>query len=229
MCGMLKIKISCIIPTIRDTTLNEKCLANQTFKDFEVIIQRPTRPKPEGNFYQLNYDMNLAIKKSMGELIISYQDMIAIKPDTLERFWQHYQDNPKVIVGAVGDQYSSLEPPVKVWCDPRKRIDFGSFYECMPDDIEFTLCAIPRSALFEAGGFDEEYDKGAAVGEKELMRRMDKLGYKSYLDQSIEYRALHHPRLTKDWDKYYQIASDMYWDHIQLISRGERTRLDFLK
>lgn len=224
-------KISCIIPTIRDTTLNEKCLAKQTFKDFEVIIQRPTRPLPKGNFYQLNYDMNLAIKKSKGELIISYQDMISIRPDCLERFWEHYKNNPKIIVGAVGDQYSSLESPVKVWTDPRKRADQGSFYECLERDVEYTLCAIPRSALFEVGGFDEEFDLYAAIAEKELNARMYKAGYKFFLDQSIEYRALHHPRLygKEDWDKHYFAGMEYYNKCLREITNGQRLRLDFLK
>jgi hypothetical protein len=155
--------------------------------------------------------------------------MIEIKPDTLERFWEHYKMNPQVIVGAVGDQYSTFNPPVKVWIDPRKRTDYGSFYECVPDDIEYTLCSIPRKALFEVGGFDEEYDYGAAVGEKELTRRLDKAGYRPYLDQSIEYRALHHPRMTKDWDNYYKIAVDLYRKHILEIERGNRKTVDFLK
>ena len=221
-------KISVIIPTIRDSILNEKCLERQTFKNFETIVQRPTRVKPPGHFYQLSHDYNLAIKKSKGELIISYQDGIEIRPDTLERFWEHYKSNPKSIVGAVGDQYATLIPPVKVWVDPRRRTDFGSFYECVPEDIEFTLCSIPRKGIFEVGGFDEEYDLGAAVGEKELMRRLDKAGYRSYLDQSVEYRALHHERLTKDWDKYYMIASNLYHKHILEIEQGERRRVDFL-
>ncbi len=225
------VQISVIIPTIRDTTLNEKCLANQTFKDFEAIIQRPTRPLPKGNFYQLNHDMNQAIKKSKGELIISYQDGISIRPDCLERFWEHYKDNPKIIIGAVGDQYSSMEPPVKVWTDPRKKTEFGSFYECMPDDIEFTLCAIPRSALIEAGGLDADvYDKYAAIAEKELCARIDKLGYKFYLDQSLEYMALAHPRIAgkEEWDKHYFAGWPIYQKHLEEIKNGTRLKLNYL-
>lgn len=223
-------KISVIIPTVRDTTLNEKSLKRQTFRDFEVIIQRPTRPLPVGNFYQLNHDYNEAIKKSKGELIISYQDQIEIPPDTLERFWEHFKMAPQVIVGAVGDQYSTLIPPVRVWTDPRKRVDQGTFYMCYPIDIEFTLCSIPRKALYDVGGFDESYDAGAAVGEKELMLRMDKAGYKPYLDQSIEYRALAHPRLFGDekWNNAYKISNDMFQIHAKEIAEGRRSKVDFL-
>lgn len=220
------IYISVIIPTVRDISLNEECLARQTFGYYEVIVVRPEGKTPEGLFYTLNRDYNRALRQAKGSLIVSYQDMIEIKPDTLERFWTHYQLNKKICVGALGDQYSSLNPPIKVWEDPRRNSKSGSFYECYPNDIEFTLCAIPRKAFFEVGGFDEEYDKGAAVGEKELMNRIDKAGYKSYLDQSIDYKAIKHDRLTKDWDRYYQITSEMYSAHLQDINR---LKLDYLQ
>lgn len=221
-------KISVIIPSVRDTSLNEKCLNRQTFSDFEVIIQRPTREKPAGNFYDLNHDYNLAFKKANGELLISYQDEIEIKPDTLERFWNHYKMNARGVVGAVGDQYSTLLPPVKVWTDPRKRSDQGSFYECMENDIEYTLCSIPRQAIIDVGGLDEEFDKYAALSEKEMNARMYKAGYKFYLDQSIEYRAIHHERLTKDWDEYYFRGIDYYKVCLAKINAGKRLKLEFL-
>ena len=220
--------VSVIVPSIRDTSLNEKCLVRQTFKDFEVIIQRPSRPLPKGSFYDLNHDYNLAIKKSKGELIISYQDQIEIKPDTLERFWEHYKLNPKAIVGAVGDQYSSMEPPIKVWVDPRKRTDQGTFYECNENDVEYTLASIPRKALFDVGGFDEYFDHYAALSEKELNARMYKAGYKFYLDQSLEYKAIFHPRLTKDWDEKYNEGCIYYAKCLEEIKEGKRLPIDFL-
>jgi hypothetical protein len=222
--------VSIVVPSIRDTSLNERCLARQTFKDFEVIIQRPTRPLPQENFYDLNHDYNLAIKKAKGELIISYQDQIEIKPDCIERFWNHYQTSPRAIVGAVGNQYSTLHPPITVWVDPRKRTDLGSFYPCMPDDIEFTLCSIPKVALYEVGAFDEEFDKYAAISEKELSYRMFKAGYEPYLDQSIEYMALKHDRLFgKDtWDKHYFAGIPYYKKCLKEIDEGVRS-VDFLR
>lgn len=222
--------ISVIVPTVRDVALNEKCLARQTFRDFETIVVRPEGEKPDGLFYTLNRDYNRGFRKSQGELIVSYQDMIEIKPDTLERFWfyhQHYQG--KAVIGAVGDQYTSLDPPVKVWSDPRKNTRYGTHYEVNPIDIEFTLCAIPRKAIKDVGGMDEAYDRGAAVGEKEMMLRIDKAGYKSYINQDIEYRAIKHERLTKDWDMYYKIASDLFTTHVNGLNAGTREiRLDYL-
>lgn len=219
-------KISVIIPSVRDTSLNEKCLSRQTFDSCETIIVRPIGEKPKDLFYTLNRDYNRGIQQSKGELIISYQDQIEIPPDSLARLWYHYVANPKAIVGAVGDQYSTLNPPVKVWVDPRRK-GLG-FYNVNPNEIEYTLCSIPRKALFDVGGFDEEYDHGAACSEKELNARMYKAGYEFYIDESIEYKALHHPRLTKDWDKYYTIASNLYLKHLKEIENGQRKTIDFL-
>lgn len=221
-------KMSVIIPTIRDTYLNEKCLKRQTFKDFEVIVTRPIGEKPKDLFWTFNRDMNRAIKQAKGELIISYQDMIEIAPDCLERFWGHYKMNAQSVVGAVGDQYSTLHPPVKVWVDPRKTDKFGTFYECMENDIEYTLCSIPHQALLDVGGFDEEYDHYAAISEKELNARMYHAGYKFYLDQSIEYKAIHHPRLSTEWDKYYFAGCDVYAKHLEEIKMDIRTKLNYL-
>lgn len=224
-------KISVIIPTVRDTFLNEACLRRQTFRDFETIIVRPDGEKPKGLFYTLNRDYNRGFKQAKGELIISYQDMIEIKPDTLERFWfYHNHYGGKAIIGAVGDQYERLEPPIKVWSDPRKNTTYGTHYEVNPIDIEFTLCAIPREAIEAVGGMDEEYDRGAAVGEKEMMLRIDQVGYKSYINQDIEYRAIKHDRLTKDWDEHYKIASDLFSNHVAALKDGTRKiHLDYLQ
>ena len=122
------------------------------------------------------------------------------------------------------------EPMVNVWKDPRKRQDFGSFYESEPIDFEMCLASIPIEAMKEVGGFDEDYDKGAAVGEKEVALRIDKAGYKFYLDQSIEYRAVKHPILngTEEWDKHYAISCALLEKHIHEINNGEMLNLNYL-
>ena len=58
---------------------------------------------------------------------------------------------------------------------------------------------------------------------------MDKLGYQFYIDQGIEYRAIYHDRLSKDWDEKYLIASQMYFKHHQEILNGKREKINYLK
>lgn len=239
--------ISVITPSCRPEALEmvRKCLEKQTFpRDrWEWIVGSEFSydksdkwvkdpPKKEGDFYVLNKVYNAMLRIASGQFIISYQDGIWTEPNMLEHFWNLYQENPHACVGAVGDQYEKLDefgkPIVCCWQDPRRTDKHGEYYECFPIDIEFTLCGIPRQAFFDVEGFDEEYDRGCAVSEKELVLRMDKLGYKPYLDQGLVYRSLHHERLTPDWDKYYKIACDLWDQHFGQVQRGERLKLNYL-
>lgn len=239
--------ISVVTPSVRPEMLKmvEKCLQRQSFKDFEWIIITPSAipwmgargiiihdpPKREGDFYRLNGAWNYGFKKATGDLIISIQDGIWFPPDMLQKFWDHYQNNPKSIVGAIGHQYEVIEngkPEQCVWKDPRQTTTYGTFYECTPKDVEWSVCSIPKQALLDVGGLDEEFDKYAALSEKECNIRMDMMGYKTYLDQSIEYRALHHPRLSKDWDDHYFKGCEYFDKCIKEILNGTRKKLDYL-
>lgn len=60
---------------------------------------------PTDCVWTLNRDMNTAIKKAQGELIISWQDYTYAKPDALEKFWFHYKQNPKAVISGVGNKY----------------------------------------------------------------------------------------------------------------------------
>lgn len=189
-------------------------------------------PKNEGDMYSLNKAWNAAFKRARGELIVSFVDMTWAPPDALENFWIHYENNPKALVGGIGHQYAEVQnnkPEVLVWQDPRARTDFGSFYEISPIDLEFCLTSVPRQAIYDIGGWDEKWDQFAALSEKEACLRMDKLGYKFYLDQSIEYRALTHPRLTKDWEERYQKGCEYLDQCFKEIKNGTRLKLDFVK
>lgn len=239
-------KISVITPTVRPEGLPmiSKCLKRQDFTEWEWVIAAPGSlyeaigdkflascafvpepPKRKGDFYRLCGAWNAAFGISKGELLVSCQDWMWFDPTTLTRLWDHYLANSKALIGMIGHQYERVEnnkPEGMMWQDPRARTDLGTFYEVAPTEIEFSMCSIPKQAIIDCGGIDEDYDKGAAVGEKEMCWRLDKLGYKFYLDQTLEYRALHHPRLTKDWDEKYKIASDMYIKHLNQLSKGER-------
>ncbi len=241
--------ISVITPSVRPEGLEivKKCLQKQTFprdrwewivgspfeyKESDVWVKDPG--KNEGDFYSLNKTYNAMFRVAKGKLIISYQDGIWTDSDMLQHFWDLYQTNPHSCVGAVGDQYEKLDefgkPIVCCWQDPRKTDKHGEYYEVNPIDIEFTLCGVPRQAFFAIGGWDEEYDKFCAVGEKEAVVRMDKLGYKPYLDQGLVYRAMKHKRLGGEemWNKGYNAACVYYDKCIKEILDGHRLKLDYL-
>lgn len=233
--------ITVITPSIHPDRLDilDRSLKRQTFKDFEWIVVGPDKmniglgtfvkepPMDKGDFYCLNKAWNKAFAEAKGDLIVSYQDNIWIPPDTLERLNFHFEDKPNALIGTIGHQYSDLDdkgiPINMTWRDPRARGDLGVFYETQPSEIEFSFCSVPKKAIYDVGGLDEIYDIGPAVGEKEMCWRMDKIGYKFYLDQSIEYKALQHPRQTSDWDeKYTNVISPLFSKHMLELSHGTR-------
>ena len=196
-------KISVITPTVRDAGLAmvEKALKRQTFRDFEWIVVRPEGKKPKGLYWTLYRDYNRGVRQSKGELIVSWQDYTHTSPDTLERLWFHYQNEPKTLVGVVGNKYSDDTWRVKTWQDPRENDKFGSFYPCYFNDIEWNLCGVPRKAIYAVGGFDEYLDKYSSLCGLDILTRLNILGGWDFkLDQSIKSFSTEHGRLP-DWEK----------------------------
>lgn len=232
-----------------------KCLERQTFKDYEwIVVAGKTGKyqdfidvmpsdnknwlltlepeKKEGDYYALNKAWNEAYRLAKGDLIVSIVDGLWFDPTTLERLYAHYQNNPRACVSCIGHQYSRIEndkPEQLVWNDPRANTEFGSFYEVKHTEMELCVASFPRQAVIDVGGVDEEFDKYAALSEKEMMARMYKAGYTLWLDQTIEYRAIQHPRLSKDWDERFQEGVEYYNKCMTEIAEGKRLSLDFVK
>lgn len=212
----MNIKISVITPTVRPEGLElvRKALKRQTIKEFEWLIISPwpfDNPKEstwiqdpqikEGNYWSLNMAMNKAIAKAKGELIVSWQDYTYAKPDALEKFWFHYQQEPKTLVSGVGNKYMDDMWIAKTWQDPRERDDQGTYYPCYPSDIEYNFCAVPKAALYAVGGYDESLDKYAGMDGYSVSDRLGILGGWDFkLDQTNKSYSLEHGRLP-EWDK----------------------------
>ena len=189
-----------------------------------TVLQEPK--KKLGDYYCLNKAWNFAYARARGDLIVNIVDWLWFPPDTLSRLWEHFVVNPKALVTTVGHQYKEIidgKPEGMVWQDPRARSDLGTFYEVAPSEMEMCIISIPKQAIIDCGGLDEVYDTCPAVGEKEMCWRMDKLGYKFYIDQSIEYRQKQHPRLRKDWDEMYkEKTTPLFTKHMAQITEGTR-------
>lgn len=199
----MDIKISVITPTIRLDGLNivEKALKRQSFRDFEWIVQEREGEKPEGCAWTLNRDYNIALKKAKGQLIISWQDWTYAKPDTLEKFWFHFQHEPKTLITGVGNKYADDKWIVKTWQDPRERDDQGTFYPCYFNDIEFNLCSVPKDAFYAVGGFDEALDQWFGMDGFSVVDRLNLVGGWDFkIDQTIKSYSLEHGRPDK-WDE----------------------------
>jgi hypothetical protein len=199
--------VTVITPTSRTGNaiqIVEKALKKQTIKDFEWILQTKS-PVRVGDTWSLNRDMNDAIRKSHGKLIVSWQDCTSAGPDTLEKFLFHYQKDPTSIVSGVGNKYSDENWIVETWHDPR--IKGVSFHECPFNEIEFNLCAIPKKAFIDVGGYDEWLDKYYGMDGYSVVERLNILGkYKFYLDETIKSYSIEHDRPV-DWDKKNAIGN----------------------
>lgn len=245
-------KVSIITPSIRPEGLEivHKSIKRQTFPEDEMewLVGSSFKPKFgtwveddfEGGFWTLNRVYNKLFKQAKGELIVSWQDNIWIPEDGIEKFWAGYEHTEgKALITGVGDQYQELnqfgKPHIKVWADPRKRSDLGSFYEVNFNDIEYNWGALPRDLVYLVGGADEELDHlGLGAEIFSIGDRLNDLGYKFFIDQTNESYSLKHGR-RDDWDekntffngKYIerkrQLIADGVWPHLDYLQRVDRT------
>jgi len=196
----------------------EEKLGGYTF----TLLKEPE--KRSGDYYGLNKAFNTLFRAGEG-LLVCIMDGLWFEPDLLERLEAHYRNDPKSCVTCIGHQYDRIEngkPEHMVWRDPRARTDQGVFYQVPETEMEFCLCSFPKSAVDVVGGVDEVYDRYAALSEKEMMARIYKAGYTLWIDQSIEYRAVQHGRLSSEWDARYQAGTETYMRHLREIESGKR-------
>lgn len=215
--------ISVLTPTFRSKdglAVVEKALKRQTFKDFEWVIGSPsedvteglTAPyrwvkdptKQDGDRWVLNKVYNNLISESKGDLIVSIQDYTFFDPDTLEKFWFHFTQEPRTLVTGVGNKYECVYPTpgACIWEDPRINNRYGTYYPCYFSDIEWNFCSVPKQALYDVGGFDERLDKYYGMDGYSVNDRINSLGgYDFKINQTIRSYSLVHGR-PENWDKY---------------------------
>lgn len=223
-------EISIITPTIRTDGLEivRKSLLKQSFKNWEWLIGSKFNPKIkearwvkddfEGGFWTLNRTYNKLIREAKGKLIVSWQDNIYVPSTGLQQFLDTHTAKPHAILSGVGDQYEQLDdfgrPFIKIWADPRKRTDLGSFYEINWVDCEFNWALIPKNVLFEVGGFDERLDFLGYGGDQfQLCERLNDLGKHFFIDQSNESFTLAH---TRD-----AFGGQEIWDNNHVLFNGQ--------
>jgi hypothetical protein len=239
--------ISVITTTVRPQGLPiiEKSLKRQTYPQSEWIIVAPEDkheeikklltidyvllsdpPKKRGDFWTLCKAWNKAYAHAKGDLIVNIQDWTWFPPDTLERFWNHYKENPIALISAVGNHYDSQDergkPVNQMWDDPRMLGE--GFRSVNPDQMEMCVCSVPRQAILDCGGVDEIYDTCNGVQEKEMCFRLMALRYEFFIDEEIEYRSIHHGRLSENWDDvYWNVTAPLFKKHANELVKGTRT------
>lgn len=135
-------KISVITPSIRPLGLKivQDSLERQTFREFEWLTELGFESKSN-----LNTALNKMARRAKGELLVFYQDWIAIPDDGLAKFWEAYQQKKAFYTAAVNSDW---------------RTDKANHNRPMPFthwEIDWGAC--PRDALVAIGGFDEELDR----------------------------------------------------------------------
>lgn len=217
-------EITIITPTIRPEAikLTEASLSRQTFRDFEWLIGSPFDPGMgtwvkddfEGGYWTFNRINTKLCKQAKGNLIVSLQDSIWIPPDALHKLYTNWKATNGAISG-IGDQYSRLntygKPEVKVWTDPRRTDRYGSFYESQMPDWELNLGCVGRKELETVGYFDDQADFEGMGGDNLILgRRLEQIGVKFYLDQTLESYTLRHGREHKQWDSHNLVNTEYF-------------------
>ena len=104
----------------------------------------------------------------------------------------------------MGNKYASVYPTLgeAVWFDPRITNQYGSYYPCYFSDIEWNFCSVPRQALYDVGGFDEELDKYFGMDGYSVNDRINLIGgYDFKINQTIRSYSIPHGR-PNQWDEY---------------------------
>lgn len=164
--------ISVITPSIRSKGVKvvEESLKEQTFRDFEWVLEL-SEPKDKCDLCQ---KLNRALKRSKGKWIVMWQDYIKAPPDGLAKFLE-VADEKKFISGAMGVTLDWKDIKWD-WRVHRERMSELPYYEWEAD-----WAIAPRTAFYELGGYDEEYDEYWSMENVNLAFRAQKLGYKFFV------------------------------------------------
>lgn len=241
--------ISVITLTTRPEGLRivQDCLKKQSVRDFEWIVVAPQHveikgfaidqllsdpPKNDRDVWTYNKALNKAIKHAKGDHIVFYQDNIWIPSDALEKllYWNTLKGDDWCITG-VGDIYMQVDkwgkPLMRIWSDPRKK-DYKEAYEINPEDWEMNFAFCPKKLLYEIGGADEKLDEYFGMDNISICERLDQMGYRFWIDQSLEIRGIHHER-NKEWDEKHAMHGAYGKIKQEWIERKVWPRLPFLK
>lgn len=193
------------------------CLEEQTFKDFEFILEL----SEPGEQCDLCQKLNRAIKKARGKWIVMYQDYISIEPDGLEKFLRVAHEN-RFITGSMGvtADWKTIKWD---WRSYRQGFQQIQYYEWEAD-----WAIVPRQAFFELGGYDEEYDNYWSMENVNLAFRAERLGYTFWVlpeNKAIQFahdKFIKHPFRSK-WNPSFHNY------RIRQIDMGEiPTKLNYL-
>ncbi len=227
---------SVIIPSNRrgGYALARESLAKQAFTDmgladFEVLAGYPGKDEViwteldprwrwihdgfEGGYWSLNRIYNKLFKEARGQVIVTLQDFIRVPPYGLQRFYNAYQATGGALITGVGNLYLDLDhlEGSVCWVDPRKKWYSGTkLRPCRAQDHEWNWACMPRGAIEEIGGMDEDLDfLGFGGDQLSAVERLQDCGWSFFIDPMNEIHALRHGRPAA-WDEKHVLFNGLY-------------------
>jgi hypothetical protein len=215
--------VSVLIPTNRPGGLEHaaRSLCAQTFTDFEVLVGSPFDPGPgpwrwirddfEGGFWTLNRCYNRLFAEARGQLLVSLQDYIWVPPDGLARFAAAHARTGGTVTG-VSDQHVSIGLDGALgplhWRDVRRDFYPGAELQVVvPNACEWNWVCVPRAAVLDVGGMDEELDFIGFCGDAlSLVERLYETGLPFHIDPGNPVYAQHHGRVA-NWDAEHAVTT----------------------
>lgn len=213
-------RISVITPSIRPEGIEivRATLAGQTFTDFEWI---PKLSVP-GPVPDLCRAFNDAIREAKGELIVVLQDYIKIGTDGLEKMWQFHLLHPEAMITCPVGQTTDWQSAEWDWRVSVDAADPLAYYQW-----EIDWGAVPRSAIVNVGGFDEDYDSGFGWENVDIAYRMHKQGREVFCDPTNPAVSFRHD-LFEPHPYKHRPNRDLWSGKQRTIDEG-RIVLDFIR
>lgn len=179
--------ISVFCPTIRPKGLEitQKCLENQTFQDFEFLVEVGLPSKG----CDLNASYNRMLRRAKGELFVSLQDYIKVPDDFLEVCWKTYLEHKDTFFTVPVGQTDDWKSVRWDWRKGAKEADWMQW--------EIDCGFAPLSALNGIGGFDEELDKGWSFDNVNVGLRAQMAGFKFGVCTLTQGIALAHNKIIE--------------------------------
>lgn len=179
--------ISVLTPSIRPEFLDltQECLEQQTFNDFEWLVEIGLR----SHGYQLPSDLNKLLKRAKGERVVMLQDCIKIEPNTLE------------MIDKLPNQMITFPVGKTLKFDGHVEWDWRAYkeWDIQPHQWEADFASAPLQAFIDVGGYDEDFNNGWSWENVEVAWRINALQKYTFLcNPHIKAVALDHDQIREN-------------------------------
>lgn len=150
-----------------------------------LLLQAPK--KKDGYPSNLNASLNWGLKHTSptASHIIFYQDFIELQEDTIEKLVKARNETARGFITTATHEDGKFDA---------RYTGMNGLRPIEAKEWEANVAIAPRTALFQLGGFDEEYDQGWSWDNVNVAERADLLGYKFYIDESIQPNLHYHEK-----------------------------------